>query len=535
MVFRKGRSTEDALMRIELFIETAKESEMVSCMIALDLQNAFNSIHWNQTKLLIHRNRVPRKIARVIDSFLRDRHMLSEGQKWKYNIGVPQGSSLGPILWLLVINEALDLRETENVLIQAYEDDIIIMLRSTASYHFTGMSENILKHLEMWANTYNLTFSKNKTKYLMFKYKKVITHFPCIYLYGGRIGYDKNIKYLGIIFDTNLSLMPHLNAIQSKVMKLHEKIRRITRVSWGLNAEVRTPLIGITKTYSTVSNEALQVLAGCPPLDIKIAEEIEVLTRIKQVRREQEIGGLISFDYELKIKPWQLIRIIWEFFEEHENGHLIFTDGSKIGDKVGCAFVHYYDKMELQFQQYRVGVANTICMAEVTAIQKAIDYVIASGLVNMGIVHSRSTLQTLESVVNRKVIIVDIKTKLQTYRNDILLYWVKAHKGQWGNERFLARSAAEKDVIDVEFFQSAGQLRNTSNQNIRENWQARWSNSRKRIWTRTFYEKVDTKRICGDFYFNQVLTSHGVFGSFQASMASQLNVNVDKILNLYPM
>ncbi|GBO11169.1 hypothetical protein AVEN_256021-1 [Araneus ventricosus] len=32
------------------------------------------------------------------------------------------------------------------------------------------------------------------------------------------------------------------------------------------------------------------------------------------------------------------------------------------------------------------------------------------------------------------------------------------------------------------------------------------------------YEKVDTKRICGDFYFNQVLTGHGVFGSFQASM-----------------
>ncbi|GBM66462.1 hypothetical protein AVEN_265932-1 [Araneus ventricosus] len=85
--------------------------------------------------------------------------MLSEGQKWKYNIGVPQGSSLGPILWLLVINEVLDLRETENVLIQAYADDIIIMLRSTASYHFTGMSENILKHLEIiTARRYNVEF-----------------------------------------------------------------------------------------------------------------------------------------------------------------------------------------------------------------------------------------------------------------------------------------------------------------------------------------------------------------------------------------
>ncbi|GBM12379.1 hypothetical protein AVEN_211564-1 [Araneus ventricosus] len=119
-----------------------------------------------------------------------------------------------------------------------------------------------------------------------------------------------------------------------------------------------------------------------------------------------------------------------------------------------------------------------------------------------------------------------------------MLYWAKSRKGQWGNERadFLARSATEKDLIDVELFQSARQLRNASNQNIRENWQARRSNSSTGIWTKTFYEKVDTKRICGDFYFNQVLPSHGVFGSFQdRCLASQLNVNVDKILNLYPM
>ncbi|GBM66461.1 hypothetical protein AVEN_146290-1 [Araneus ventricosus] len=55
-------------------------------------------------------------------------------------------------------------------------------------------------------------------------------------------------------------------------------------------------------------------------MDAKIAEEIEVLKRIKQAERKQEIGGLISFDFELKIKPWQLIGISWEFFEEQENG-----------------------------------------------------------------------------------------------------------------------------------------------------------------------------------------------------------------------
>ncbi|GBN73783.1 hypothetical protein AVEN_95191-1 [Araneus ventricosus] len=106
-----------------------------------------------------------------------------------------------------------------------------------------------------------------------------------------------------------------------------------------------------------------------------------------------------------------------------------------------------------------------------------------------------------------------------------------------GNDRadFLAKSATEKDLIDLEFYQSARQLRNASNQNIKEKWQARWADSRKGIWTKVFYEKVDTKRICGDFCFNQVLTGQGVFGSFQTSMfckPAECGQNIESVSHL---
>ncbi|GBM35748.1 hypothetical protein AVEN_108949-1 [Araneus ventricosus] len=150
-------------------------------------------------------------------------------------MGVPQGYSCGLVLWLLVINGVLNMRNIENdAYIQAYADVIVVMLRSTASYHFTNMSKPIMKNLEEWASSYKLSFSKEKTKYLMFKFRKKITHFPSINLYGSRISHDKELKYLGIRLDRNLSFIPHLNKVQTNICKIYEKTRRIARAKWGL-------------------------------------------------------------------------------------------------------------------------------------------------------------------------------------------------------------------------------------------------------------------------------------------------------------
>ncbi|GBM85097.1 hypothetical protein AVEN_135876-1 [Araneus ventricosus] len=139
-------------------------------------------------------------------------------------MGVPQGSSCGPVLWLLVINGMLNMRNIENdAYIQAYADGIVVMLRTTALYHFTNISKPIMKNLEEWASSYKLSFSKEKTKYLMFKFRKKITHFPSIHLYGSRISHDKKLKFLVIKLDPNLGFIPHLNKVQTNICKIYEK------------------------------------------------------------------------------------------------------------------------------------------------------------------------------------------------------------------------------------------------------------------------------------------------------------------------
>ncbi|GBL83721.1 hypothetical protein AVEN_132633-1 [Araneus ventricosus] len=233
--------TSNPLLQLTLqhaFLET--EKGLLPELRYNDVQNAFNSVSWGQIKQLLRQFRVPSKIGKLIDNFLQDRSVLLEdGKIWEYNIGVPRGSSCGPVLCLLEINEVLNMRNIENdAYIQAQVDDIVVMLRSTASYHFTNMSKPIMGNLEEWARNYKLSFIKEKTNYSMFKFLKKITHFPSIHLYGSRISHDKELSYLGIRVDSNLSFILHLNKVQTNICKINGKTRRITRATWGLRPEI---------------------------------------------------------------------------------------------------------------------------------------------------------------------------------------------------------------------------------------------------------------------------------------------------------
>ncbi|GBN00668.1 hypothetical protein AVEN_201169-1, partial [Araneus ventricosus] len=103
--------------------------------------------------------------------------------------------------------------------------------------------------------------------------------------------------------------------------------------------------------------------------------------------------------------------------------HHIFTDGSKIGNGVGAAFVHYANKQEITKSQYRLADHNTVYMAEVFAIHKAIDYILDHELNDVKIVSdSRSALMTVESLSDNREFIWQIKKRLKD-REDIKLMW----------------------------------------------------------------------------------------------------------------
>ncbi|GBL74620.1 Putative protein in type-1 retrotransposable element R1DM [Araneus ventricosus] len=522
-------------------------------MISLDIKNAFNSINWTDIMQLLIKYKVPLKLLRLFNSFLSERTVVLEDcTRWEYNVGVPQGSSCGPILWLLVANEALrSFIENENVLVQAFADDFVILLKATASYKFSDMSKDIMLQFEQWTSTYNLKFSESKSKYIMFKVSKNITHFPGIYLYEKRISYTNDLKYLGIVFDPGFTFMTHLNRVQEKIIKINENLRRI-RATWGIRPEMtkeiyltileriilygveiwyrdkvkinmkllqiqRYPLLSITRTYKTTSNEALQVLSGCIPFDLKAQMQVEIDSKIRGVVSFSD-PSVIDFEKEEKLPPWEVIRINWNFFLEVNKHFSIFTDGSKMNGRVGCAFVLYVDDIETNSFMFRLSDNYSVFMAEVYAIYKAVEEIRIRNLHCVDIISdSRSALMALNSLRERRNFINEIKRKVIAHQGIINFKWVRAHRGTAGNERadVLAKTACEKEIVDVFFDTTKAEIKFDSKRQALSLWQERWTLSRKGTITKKFFNKVSLKRVKVDFYINQIYTGHGIFRTYQ--------------------
>jgi hypothetical protein len=127
--FRKGRGTTEAIGKAAAGIKRAREEGKHAVLVALDIRNAFNSAWYPKRSQLLARSGCPGNLGQAISDFLRDRSVASDGATVKTERGCPQGSCLGPILWLLVMEEwfqevdRLVAPEDVTVEIQAFADD----------------------------------------------------------------------------------------------------------------------------------------------------------------------------------------------------------------------------------------------------------------------------------------------------------------------------------------------------------------------------------------------------------------------------
>ncbi|GBO30973.1 hypothetical protein AVEN_111128-1 [Araneus ventricosus] len=108
-------------------------------------------------------------------------------------------------------------------------------------------------------------------------------------------------------------------------------------------------------------------------------------------------------------------------------------------------------------------------MAEVIAIQQAVQYVKANDLGQVNIISdSRSTRIAVTAVEESRDIINNIKEDVKEYNGKITLTWIRAHMGNFGNERAdkLAKGATLISDETISFVPSRNQIRNEGNKII---------------------------------------------------------------------
>ena len=176
------------------------------------------------------------KINQLIKYFLSNREQFVyingyESPKEKVTCGVPQGSTLGPLLFLLYIN---DLRFTlKHSGASHFADDTAIICQSRNKNKLEINLNNDLSCLSEWLNANRLSLNVDKTKLLIFRSKKsninpsdikiklantVSSH---VKLANTRLKASSHVKYLGVFLDEHLSWTCHINNLSTSLSRIN--------------------------------------------------------------------------------------------------------------------------------------------------------------------------------------------------------------------------------------------------------------------------------------------------------------------------
>jgi hypothetical protein len=131
-------------------------------------------------------------------------------------VGVPQGSALGPLFYLIYSNDIV--KNIFEVLPYLYADDTTLLVTGSSITELEILMNAALQKIYQWSNSNELVLNPSKTKVMLFTTK---TNHPNlnIYLNGNLIEKVSQYKYLGLWFQDNLKFTKHITELTSTLSK----------------------------------------------------------------------------------------------------------------------------------------------------------------------------------------------------------------------------------------------------------------------------------------------------------------------------
>ena len=221
--FQKNKSTMHSLIEIVEKIKFCIEEKKYGCGIFIDLKKAFDTVNHNILLKKLEHYGVRGTSLNWFSSYLTNRsqfvsynNIFSETRY--ITCGVPQGSVLGPLLFLLYINDLPNISKKLKFFL--FADDTNIFFESSKLHEIEKTVNKELIKLNVWLNVNRLSLNISKTNFVIFA--PVNKPMKCITILINRqaIAQKDYVKYLGVLIDSRLTFQQHISSIKKRYQEL---------------------------------------------------------------------------------------------------------------------------------------------------------------------------------------------------------------------------------------------------------------------------------------------------------------------------
>ena len=271
--FRSGKSTEDAVHKLTDHVMRNLDDGNKALAIFLDLAKAFDTVSAPRLLAKLERLGIRGLELKLFQDYLSGRRQCLRVDSYTstdlpVTFGVPQGSVLGPTLFLVYLNDLCDLK-LENGTIISYADDTALLFSADTWENTFSLAQNGFDKVSEWLKQNILTLNTEKTMYMPFYLRnpnkpptELTLKSHSVHVHPKTAGTCDcpslirrgEVKYLGVILDSSLNYKAHISLLQSRLRKLIYVFKNLRRV-----ADKQT----LNKVYKALCQSLLTYCISC--------------------------------------------------------------------------------------------------------------------------------------------------------------------------------------------------------------------------------------------------------------------------------
>ena len=224
--FRENFSCESALQYVINEWKEACDKGRMTGVVFLDLKRAFETIDRDLLLYKLGKYGISGTVIKWFECYLNDRRQRVKcvdvnSSERAINVGVPQGSILGPLLFIIYINDMA--RVFKNCKYHFFADDTVLYLDEADPIKLVNKINADIESVRIWLEKNKLKLNVTKTKSMLIANQKTVNHFKnsslAFKVQNSNLDLVSEIKYLGVIIDPNLNFKKHIDYVCKKISK----------------------------------------------------------------------------------------------------------------------------------------------------------------------------------------------------------------------------------------------------------------------------------------------------------------------------